>query len=50
MKTATKTFGFLALVALLVFSSCRKNEDDGYESPSEGVTNNNIEGTFYDLS
>jgi hypothetical protein len=48
MKTTTKIFGFLALVALLVFSSCRK--DDGYESPSDSITIAKVEGTVYNSS
>ncbi len=49
MKTATKIFGLLALVALLAFSSCRKDNDD-YEPPPEDVTITNVERTVYNLS
>lgn len=37
MKTATRIISLLELMALFVFSFCRKNEDDGYEPHSEGV-------------
>jgi hypothetical protein len=40
MKTATRIICLLELMALFVFSFCRKNEDDGYVTYFEGITNN----------
>ena len=49
MKKATRIISLLELMALFVFSFCRKNEHDGYEPPSEGVNITKVEGTVYNL-